>query len=145
MITMDMRRNGQDPESARVGERAVLEQRAGLQSLLRSGIAQARAAVMGAQPPIRSMVATVHVEFSRHVAQADALMAANPQAPPFVPSRNGRLQGEFTEELATLEALGAWSEENDELELALRFQELAPVLLEVMAAEERYLLETLHR
>ena len=134
MIIEDMRGNRTDPESALAHGRALLERRAGLRKLLRAGMAQVQAAVGGAQLPIRSMVSTVQVEFSRHLAEADALMP---------PGRgDGGLQVEFADELGTLEALGAWPEDNDELELAIRFQELAPMLLDVMASEERYLLET---
>jgi hypothetical protein len=128
MIIEDMRGNRQDPESVAAG-RAVLEGCARLRKLVRSGMGQVQSAVMGGQLPIRSMVANVQVEFSRHLAEADALM----------PARDRRLQAEFAGELGTLAALGAWPEDNDDLELALRFQELAPVLLDAMASEERYL------
>jgi hypothetical protein len=103
-------------------------------------MAQVQAAVMGAQLPIRSMVANVQVEFSRHLAEADALMPPRRGESPVARGETGRLQAEFAGELGTLEALGAWPEDNDDMELALRFQELAPVLLEAMASEERYLL-----
>jgi hypothetical protein len=141
MIIKDMDRYGEDPESVLVAGRAVLERRARLRKLLRTGMAQVQAAVRGAQLPIRSMVANVQVEFSRHLAEADALLPAR-KDPRAGRAGNGRLQAEFADELGTLEALGAWPEDNDELELALRFQELAPVLLDAMASEERYLLET---
>lgn len=130
MIIEDMRGNRQDPESALAAGRAVLEGCARLRKLVRTGMGQVQSVVMGAQLPIRSMVATVQVEFSRQLAEADALMPAGGP---------GRLQVEFAGELGTLAALGAWPEDNDELELALRFQELAPVLLDAMASEERYL------
>ena len=132
MIAEDTRIHDQEPVCALAIERAVLEQRVRLRKLLRTGIAQMQAAVMGAQPPIRSMVATVQMEFSRHLAEADALM----------PPLGGRLKREFAEELEMLRALSTWPEDNDEIELALRFQALAPVLLDVMASEERYLLAT---
>jgi len=140
MIIQGMRGNGKDPESALAAGRALLERRAGVQKLLRTGMAQVHAAVMGAQLPLRSMVAHVQVEFSRHLAEADALMPPGRGASPVGRGASGPLQAEFADELGTLEALGAWPEDDDELELALRFQELAPVLLEAMASEERYLL-----
>jgi hypothetical protein len=141
MIIESMRSDGQDPESALAAGRAVLERRARLRKLVRTGLGQVQSVVLGAQLPIRSMVATVQVEFSRHLAEADALMP--PVRGDSRPGRggSGRLQAEFADELGTLEALGAWPEDNDELELALRFQALAPVLLDAMASEERYLLE----
>jgi hypothetical protein len=104
-------------------------------------MAQVQAAVMGAQLPIRSMVANVQVEFARHLAEADALLPRG-REDRLGQGGSGRLQVEFAGELGTLAALGAWPEDNDDLELALRFQELAPVLLDAMASEERYLLET---
>lgn len=129
MIIEEMRGNRQDPESAAAAGRAVLERCARLRKLVRTGMGQVQSAVMGAQLPIRSMVANVQVEFSRQLAEADALM----------PARDRRLQAEFADELGALAALGAWPEDNDELELALRFQRLAPVLLDAMASEEQYL------
>jgi len=142
MITEDMRSNGKDPESVVGPGRALLERRAGMRKLLRQGMAQVQAAVMGAQLPLRSMVSHVQVEFSRHLAEADALMPPSRGESPIARAGSGRLQAEFAGELGTLQALGAWPEDNDDLELALRFQELAPVLLEAMVSEERYLLET---
>jgi hypothetical protein len=142
MITQDMRSNEEDPESASASGRALLERRTGVRKLLRQGMAQVQAAVMGAQLPIRSMVANVQVEFSRHLAEADALMPPGRGESPVARAGAGRLQAEFAGELGTLEALGAWPDDKDDLELALRFQELAPVLLEAMASEERYLLES---
>jgi hypothetical protein len=142
MITEDMRSNGQDPESALASGRVLLERRVGVRKLVRQGMAQVEAAVMGAQLPIRSMVAAIQVEFSRHLAEADALMPPGRGESPVARAGSGRLQAEFAGELGALEALGAWPEDNDDLELALRFQELAPVLLEAMASEERYLLES---
>jgi hypothetical protein len=139
MITEDMDHYGEKPESDLAADRAVLEQRAGLRKLLRTGMAQVNAAVLGAQLPIRSMVATVQIQFSRHLAEADALMPSGPEEPGASPGGSGRLRAEFAGELGTLEVLGAWSEDDDELELALRFQELAPLLLDAMASEERYL------
>jgi hypothetical protein len=142
MIIEDMRGNREDLESALAAGRAVLERRATLRKLVRTGMAQVQSAVMGGQLPIRSMVATVQVEFSRHLAEADALMPPAREELRLGRPGIGRLQAEFAGELGTLEALRAWPEDNDELELALRFQELAPVLLDAMANEERYLLET---
>lgn len=142
MIIGDMRGNGTDPDSALAHGRALLERRAGLRKLLRAGLAQVQAAVGGAQLPIRSMVTTVQVEFSRYLAEADALMPRGRGDARLGRGGGGSLQAEFADELGTLEALGAWPEDSDELELALRFQELAPVLLEAMASEERYLLQT---
>jgi len=132
MTAEDTRIHEHESACASATERAVLEQRVRLRKLLRTGMAQMQAAVMGAQPPIRSMVATVQVEFSRHLAEADALM----------PPLGERLKREFAEELGMLRALSSWPEDNDEIELALRFQALAPVLLDVMASEEHHLLAT---
>jgi hypothetical protein len=129
MIIEDMRGNRQDLESALAAGRAGLEQCARLRKLVRTGMGQVQSAVMGAQLPIRSMVANVQAEFSRHLAEADALMPAGDRG----------VQVEFAGELGTLAALCAWPEDNDELELALRFQELAPVLLDAVASEERHL------
>jgi hypothetical protein len=139
MIIEDMRGNRKDPELALAAGRAVLERRTHLRKLVRTGMAQVQSAVMGAQPPIRSMVANVQVEFTRHLAEADALMPSAREEPRPGRGGSGRLQAEFADELGALAALGAWPEDNDELELALRFQELAPVLLDAMASEERYL------
>jgi hypothetical protein len=142
MIVEDMRTNGQSWKPSAAAERAVLEQRVRLRRLLRAGMGQVQAAVMGAQAPIRSTVAAVQAEFARHLAETDALMLPDREAePPFGRVTTGRLQGEFAAELVTLETLSAWPEDDDELELSLRFQALVPVLLDAIVRGERYLLE----
>jgi hypothetical protein len=142
MIAEDGRRTVQERDSMATAQRAVLEQRTRLRKLLRGAMAKVEMAVMGAQQPIRPVVNAVHDLVSQHLAEADALIPpARAEDPPFRATRTGRLQAEFAEALAELATLGAWPEEEDELELAIRFQSLATVLLEALVSEERYLLD----
>jgi hypothetical protein len=143
MIAEDGRRTVHEQDSVATAERAVLEQRTRLRKLLRGGMAKVEMAVMGAQQSIRATVATVRHVFSTHLAQADApRRSAREGEPSFDARPSGRLRRELVEALAELETLSAWPEEEDELELAIRFQTVASVLLDAMTREEHDLLET---
>jgi hypothetical protein len=133
MIAEDGRRTVHERDSVATAQRAVLEQRTRLRKLLRGGMAKVEAAVMGAQESIRSTVASVRDLFSKHLAESE---------PSFGARRIGELQDDLVEALTELEILCAWPDDEDDLELAIRFQALATILLDAMAREERELLET---
>jgi hypothetical protein len=116
MIAEDGRLAGQERQSAVAAQRAVLEQRIRLRKLLRGAVVKVDAAVMGGQQPIRPIVAAVHDLATRHLAEDP-------------------LQEELAEALAGLEVLRLWPEDEDEIELALRFQTLATVLLQSMTSD----------
>jgi hypothetical protein len=117
MIAEDGRLTAQESESAVTAQRAVLEQRTRLRKLLRGAMVKVDAAVMGGQQPIRPIVAAVHQLAAEHFAEADAL------------------REELAEAVAGLEVLRVWPEDEDEIELALRFQTLATVLLQSMTSD----------
>jgi DUF438 domain-containing protein len=123
---------------------AVLEQHAELRRLLKMAMAEAHAAIKRQavlHEPLRTLMATVRDVFVRHLAEEEALIL------PLLegnlargPLRAARLREEHAEQRRELETLCTWPEEDDDLELALRFEALATALLEDIHREERDLL-----
>ena len=106
-----------------------------MRRLLKMGVAQVDAVLAGqvlAQAPLRALVATVRDVLGERIAAAEVLLA------PVVEAK--RLREEQTGHLAELQILCEWPEDEDDLELAIRFEALARVMLDAVAREERELI-----
>lgn len=141
LMTNDQRDKG----PAARARRMVLDQHLALRRLLKMGMAQAQAAVKGgevlAHEPLRSLVSMVREVFVHHLADEEALILPILEDDlPLGPLRAARLREEHAGQRAELEALCGWPEEENDLELALRFEGLGAALLDDIAQEERHLL-----
>jgi hypothetical protein len=119
----------------------VLEWHREMRRLLKMGMGQVDAALSGqvlAHAPLRALVVTVRDVLTERLARTEALVApVLDEGRRFGPIR--ALREENTHHLAELEALCEWPEDEDELELALRFEAFARVMLDAVAREEREL------
>jgi hypothetical protein len=137
---------GNDPEvgPAAKARRAVLDQHAELRRLLKMGMAQAQVCVKDqtlAHEPLRSLVTLIRDVFVRHIADEEALILPILEDDlPLGPLRAKRLREEHAGQRAEFETLCRWPEEENDLELALRFEGLGTALLDDIGHEERQLL-----
>jgi len=83
------------------------------------------------------MVVAVRDLFSQHLAEVAALTRARAESVAALGAPEAQEPPtEIAEALVELEVLCSWPEDEDELELALRFEALATALLDAMAAVE---------
>ena len=129
---------------ADMARRLVLGQHIELRRLLTMGLGQVVSVLAdegGGHEPLRSLVGLIRHVFVQHLADEEALIVPILEAdPPIGPQRVEALREEHGRQRRELEALCAWPEEGDDLELAERFGSLARALLQDIAHEERELL-----
>jgi hypothetical protein len=121
--------------------REAPERQLELRRALRSALAQVNATVIGqavAFGSLRPMVGRIRELFLEHLARMEA---ESPEVveenPPFSTRRPGGLRDEHREDLAELDLLCAWPEDEDDLELALRFESVGSALLNAVLRRER--------
>jgi hypothetical protein len=131
-------------QPAETARRLVLQQHRQLRHLLTMGLAELQGAATEDGPghePLRSLVSLVRDVFVRHLADEEALIVPILEDDlPVGPQRVAALREEHHRQRAELDALCAWPEEASDVNLALRFDALAKLLLEDIAHEERALL-----
>jgi hypothetical protein len=136
--------NGPDRESAEAARRLVLAQHRELKRLLTMGRILARGSASDGDPggePIRSLVGLIREVFVKHLVDEEALIVPILEDDlPVGPERVAALREEHARQRGELDALCDWPEEGSDGELALRFNELAKLLMEDIAHEERELL-----
>jgi hypothetical protein len=144
MAAVELARDNPEVGAAARARRMVLDQHVELRRLLKMGIAQAVASVSGQtlpHEPLRSLVSMIRDVFVQHVADEEALILPILEDDlPLGPVRARRLREEHAAQRSELDALCGWPEEENDLELALRFEGLGTALLDDIAHEEKHLL-----
>jgi hypothetical protein len=143
MKTEGMKRGiGQKP--AETARRLVLNQHRELRRLLTMGLAEVQGETAAGGPghePLRSLVSVVRDVFLQHLTDEEALIVPILEDDlPVGPQRVMALREEHHRQRSELNALSAWPDEANDLDLASRFAALTKVLLEDIAHEERELL-----
>jgi hypothetical protein len=135
---------GAEHKPADTARRLVLDQHLELKRLLTMGLIQVRGAAVQADSShesIRALVGLIRDVFVKHLADEEALIVPILEDDlPAGPWRVAELREEHGRQRTELDALCTWPEEGSDLELALRFDGLAKLLLDDIAHEERELL-----
>jgi hypothetical protein len=134
-----------DGSRAAQARRLVLEQHLELRRLLKMGLAEARAVVKRQALPhesLRSLVLMIRDVFVQHLADEESLIVPFLEDDlPLGPLRAKRLREEHADQRAELSTLCSWpDDDSQDLELALRFENLGTALLHDIAHEETHLL-----